>query len=164
VLDPTIIAPMDGVGVASVLARGGFAGMALFRRSDADKPVCVREGSYTFLGVGPGHWLALQEARSSSFITTLCDRFGGVAWVVDQSGAYRVFKVDGPKSRALLQRGVPIDLHPDAFGPDAVASTSIAHMTVVLWRLEGLNAFAVAVFRSYEASFLHWIDQALAAL
>ena len=162
--DPNIIESMDGVGVASVLARKGIAGEGAIQLPGADGPVCLRDGRYTFLGVGPGHWLALQEACPSGFVAALRERLGEAAWVVDQSGAYRVFKIAGAESRALLQRGVPIDLHPDAFGPDAAASTSIAHMTVVLWRLEGLDAFAVAIFRSYEASFRHWFDQAVAAL
>ena len=155
---------MDGVGLASVLARKGVAGEALLQHAGADGPVCLRDSRYTFLGVGSGHWLAVQEACPSDFTAALRNRLGDAVWIVDQSGAYRVFKIAGAKSRALLQRGVPIDLHPDAFGPDAAASTSIAHMTVLLWRLEGADAFAVAVFRSYEASFRRWIDQTIAAL
>jgi methylglutamate dehydrogenase subunit D len=162
--DLNIIASMDGVGVASVLARKGVAGEALMQRFGAEGPVRWRDGRCTFLGVGPGHWLALQEAGQSCLIAALRERLGNTAWIVDQSGAYRVFKIAGPDARLLLQRAVAIDLHPDAFGPNAAASTSIALMTAVLWRLQGPDAFAVAIFRSYEASFRRWIDQALAAL
>jgi heterotetrameric sarcosine oxidase gamma subunit len=83
---------------------------------------------------------------------------------VDQSGAYLVFKVAGVDARTLLQRGIPIDLHPDVFGPGVAASSSIAHMTILLWRLEAADAFAVAVSRSYGTSFHRWLDQAVAAL
>ena len=162
--DPTTIVSVDDVGVASVLARRGAAGEAVIQRLGAEGPVCLRDGPDTFLGVGPGHWLALREAAPADFTAALRERFGEAAWVVDQSGAYRVLKISGAKARALLQRGVPIDLHPDAFGPDATASTALAHMTVLLWRPEGPDTFAVAVFRSYEASFRHWLDQAAAAL
>lgn len=162
--DPVFIESIDNLGIACLLVRNSATAKDLFGLPVVSAAGCSRDGPTTFLGLGPGHWLALQEKGGPDFTAALGKKLGDAAWVVDQSGAYRVFRIAGAKARTLLQRGVPVDLHPDAFGPDASASTVIAHMAVILWRLEETDAFAVAVFRSYESAFRHWLAQAAAAL
>jgi sarcosine oxidase subunit gamma len=56
-----------------------------------------------------------------------------------------------------LAKILPIDLHPRAFAPGDVASTTASHIGATLWRLEdsaeGLPVFEIAVFRSLAGSF-----------
>jgi sarcosine oxidase subunit gamma len=87
-----------------------------------------------------------------------------MASVSDQSGGYVILRISGPAARTLLQRGAPVDLHPSAFGPGSVAATVIAHIGVIIRQLDATPAYEIALFRSYAASFGHWLDAAVAAL
>ena len=166
--DLVSIEQLHGLGLASVLARKGVARGAVARAlglDPAEGPRCSHKDRDTLIGVGPGSWLLVQEDRTAKFLPALQKALGETAWAADQSGAYVVFRIAGPEARTLLQRGVAVDLHPDAFAPGDAAATSIAHITVLLWRLDDAPcAFAVAVSRSYEASFRHWLDLTVAAL
>ena len=159
---------LSGLGIASVLGRRGSAPGAVARALGLDPahgPRCSRKDRDTLIGVGPASWLLVRQGRTPEFIAALREALSETAWAADQSGAYVVFRVAGPGARTLLQRGVALDLHPDAFAPGDAASTLIAHMNVLLWRLDdGPCAFALAVFRSYEANFRHWLDLGVAAL
>ena len=166
--DQVAIEQLHGLGLASVLARKAVEHGAVARALGLDPavgPRCSHKDRDTLIGVGPASWLLVQENRTAKFIPALRHALGETAWVADQSGAYGVFRIAGAGARTLLQRGVAVDLHPDAFVPGDAASTSIAHINVLLWRLDDAPcAFAVAVSRSYEVSFRHWLDLTLAAL
>jgi sarcosine oxidase subunit gamma len=162
-----VIEPMAGFGLASLLARKGVGAEAVAAAlgvAPAAGPVWRGDAERSLIGVAPGGWLVLQHARTPDFIPALRRALGEAAYVADQSGAYLIWRIAGPGAQTLLQRGAPVDLHPDAFPPGAAASTVIAHIGVLLWRLEPPAGFAVAVFRSYEASFRHWLDLSTAAL
>jgi heterotetrameric sarcosine oxidase gamma subunit len=161
--DHVVVTSSSGVALAAILARKGFEAAAA-RKVGAEGPRYNRNGPHAFIGVGPGHWLALSEERPIDFIESLRKAFGDAARVVDQSGAYVVFRIVGSKARSLLQRGVGLDLHPEVFVMGSAASASIAHINALLWRLEEPSSFAVAVFRSYEVSFRDWLDFAIAGL
>ena len=117
-------------------------------------------GEASLLGVGPDRWLAVRETASPPLHDPLALDLAGLAAVCDQGDAYAVFAVAGPAARQVLAKGVPIDLDPAVFGLDAVAATLVAHMGVILWRTDA--GYRIAVFRSYAASFRHWLDGAAA--
>jgi len=150
-----------GLGLATVMARKGVDPTAIGAVIGLDPPAGpgrASQGDLTLIGVGPGVWLALSEVPTSDWPEALERRLEGLCAVSDQSGAYVVFRFEGPRARALLQRGAAIDLHPDVFTPGSAATTVIAHIGVILWRIDATSAFDVAVFRSYASSFRHWID------
>ncbi len=110
--------------------------------------------------MGPDRWLAVSDASSPVLHDLLVLELAGVAAVCDQGDAYAVFAVSGPAAACVLAKGVPLDLHPSAFGADAVAATLVAHMGVILWY--AVSGYRIAVFRSYGASFQHWLEGAAA--
>jgi methylglutamate dehydrogenase subunit D len=71
-----------------------------------------------------------------------------------------VLRLSGPGARKLLQSGAPIDLDPKHFGPASSASTSIAHIAVVIWRSGSDDCFDLAFYRSYRESLEHWLSDA----
>lgn len=162
----------DGLGLANVLARRGKA-TALRERIRKlhgldlpQGPTIAHAGAVTFIGTGPGAWLAIHEDRGNHFAQDLIQDVADFAAIADQSDAYAVLQLSGEKVRETLSKGFAIDLHPSAFGANAAAVTAAAHMGAILWRHGGAEAaapaFAIAVFRSYAGSFWHWLAESAA--
>ena len=74
----------------------------------------------------------------------------------DQSHGRVVIRIDGPKSRALLAKGTPVDLHPSEFPVGKSALTQMAHVSVHLTRT-GTDEFTLSVFRGFSESFWEWL-------
>jgi heterotetrameric sarcosine oxidase gamma subunit len=150
-------------GLATVMLRKNAnhaaVGAALQVAAPAD-PTWVASNELTMIGTGPGMWLALTETPSQHWSETLAERLAGVASVSDQSGGYVIFRIAGSSARALLQRGAFIDLTPPAFGAGSVATTVIAHIGVIIWQIDDVPTFHVALFRSFAGSFREWLDTA----
>lgn len=88
-------------------------------------------------------------------------KLGGAASIVDQSHGRVTFRVSGPKARALLAKGTPVDLHADEFPAGKSAVTQMAHVGVHLTRV-GQDDFELSVFRGFSESFWEWLtEQAL---
>ncbi|CAN7448666.1 hypothetical protein LJR225_002998 [Phenylobacterium sp. LjRoot225] len=156
-----------GFGLATVMARKGVSAAMIAEALGVpavDGPTLSRAGGLTLLGTGPGAWLCLREDRPEDHAARLREALGPLASVSDQSGGYQILRLSGPAARTLLQRGAAIDLHPSAFAPGAVATTVIAHIGVILWQLDETPTYEVALFRSYAASFGHWLEAAVGAL
>lgn len=116
--------------------------------------------SLAILGTGPRSWLCTRDNGKS-----LADELGKVlastAAVTDQSDAYAILQLSGPKVLSLLEKGISIDLGGPAFPPGHSASTSCSHIGVVLWRLDdadGAPVFEIALFRSFALSFWRWLN------
>ena len=156
-----------GRGLATVMARKGVAAEQIARALEVPPisgPGWSGDGALTLISTGPGTWLALSDGAPQSHAARVAEAVGSLASVVDQSGGYVVLTLSGPGARTVLQRGAPIDLHPEAFGPGSAAVTVIAHVGVILRQLDESPTYEVAVFRSYAASFRRWLDAAIAAL
>ena len=122
------------------------------------------ESGLSLIGTGPGCWLAHAEGRSPFWADELRDRLVGIASVSDQSSSYDILRLRGTNARTVLQRGMAIDLHESAFGPDSVATSAIAHIGVIMWQVDDQPSYDVATFRSYAESFRLWLDHNCAAL
>jgi len=156
------------IGLATVMALVGQYD-ALSERARAAFGVVPPDGSsraahdgVAFIGTGPGTWLAASENPSGDFAAELARTFDGVATVSDQSSGYAVLRIGGARARSVLQSGVPLDLHPQAFAHDACAVTIIAHIGVILWQIDG-ETFEIAFFRSMADSFAHWLGVTIGA-
>lgn len=159
--DPVAIEERTGFGLATVMARKGVAPAAIGAALGIelrDGPYCSAGGAIVLLGTGPGSWLAQADAPSAGWAAGLRDRLGPLASVSDQSGGYVIFRLSGAGARTVLQRGAPIDFHPAAFAPGAVATTVIAHIGVIIRQVDGAPSYDVALFRSFAGSFRHWLD------
>ena len=146
----------DGVCIAlrhypiiSVLARKGQAQALMERTGIVDGPRQSGADGVSALGIGPGRWLFLHQTLDQ--LAVLSD----LASLSDHSDGYAVFEMWGPNVRSVLAKGVPVDLHPAVFSDD-VAVTVIAHIGAIVWQ-SGPNRFSIAIFRSYAASFWHWL-------
>ena len=87
--------------------------------------------------------------------------------VITQLGHGRtVLRVSGPRSDLLLNRGLPVDVDPEAFPANACAQSAIHHMHVLVHRVDlvGELTFDVYVTRDVAVSFWEWLTEAAAPL
>ena len=129
-----------------------------------DGPRRVANGTAALVGLGPRTFLFQREA-GSALEPELAQALGDTAAVTDQSDAYAVVRLSGPRVREILEKCVSIDLHDRVFAPGRVASTSCAHLGVIVWRLDdeaGLARFEMAVFRSFARSLWHFVEESAA--
>jgi heterotetrameric sarcosine oxidase gamma subunit len=155
----------DALGIATVLVRKGqltTLAQRVRERYGVELPRGPRRiaaGAMAFACTGPEAWLAINDACTQGFAATLKEALGDAASVADQSSGYAILRMTGPNLRQTLAKMLPIDLHPRAFAPGDVASTTASHVGATLWRLEdaadGSPVFEIAVFRSLAASFWH---------
>lgn len=138
--------------------RTGLALATVMARKGADHAAIRFAASCELIPAGPGTWLAEGEAD------VLGERLAGLACVSDQSGGYVVLRFTGPSARALLQKGVAIDLDPSVFGPGSAAVTVIAHIGVILRQVDTAPTYDLALFRSFAGSFRHWVATAAQGL
>jgi sarcosine oxidase subunit gamma len=152
------------LSIAIVMARRGKSadlGAAAERHFDIVLPAEARWATnhgVTFLGTGPGKWLAISEAPNPEFATNLETQLQGFASVADQSGGLGVLRLTGPALLPTLEKGLQIDLAPGAFPANSVAVTSIAHIGTTLWKVDDRPTIDVAVARSLAGSFRHWLE------
>jgi heterotetrameric sarcosine oxidase gamma subunit len=161
------ITERTGLGIATVMARKDADIAAIGEAASFAPPAApgrTGDAELAWIATGPDVWLAVAEAPPEDWPNSLERRLDGLCAVSDQSGSYTMFRLTGPRARELLQRGLAIDLHPALFGPGAAATTTIAHIGVIVWRPDQTDTFDVAVFRSYAGSFRHWLDVTLSAL
>jgi heterotetrameric sarcosine oxidase gamma subunit len=152
---------VSDVSAATIMARKGVSIEQLTQPiglKPPSGPAHAEAKGLRLIGTGPGSWLALREDREQGWLARIEHALKGLASVSNQSGSYCLFKIGGPGARRLLQRGACIDLHPDAFHADSVATTVIAHIGVTFWQGDSNEAFELLTFRSYAHSFQTWIE------
>jgi sarcosine oxidase subunit gamma len=119
-------------------------------------PRRVSSGDMAIGGIGPNTWIAVRENAGNSFAESLQPLIGHCASVVDQSDAYLILRLAGPKVRASLAKLVPLDLHSRALQVGDVVQTVCGYVSVTLWRLEdgvqGDPVFEIWSGRSFAAS------------
>jgi methylglutamate dehydrogenase subunit D len=158
-----IAAPAAHRGIASVIVRKGKL-TELAERIDLcfgivlnDRPKRIEGNGVTFLGVGPGKWLAMSV--QAGFVADLAARLEGLASVVEQSDALAILELSGPALQATLEKGFQIDLA--RFTIDDCAVTSVNHLGATIWKTRD-DRFEIAVSRSFVGSFLHWLGASAA--
>jgi len=160
------ITALTGLRVATIMARRGVVARqvgAALGLAAPSRPGRVTNDGLALIATAPGAWLAIAESDGAgAWPADLADRLGDAAAVFDQSGAYCVFRLEGPAARQMLQRGIAIDLDPAAFGPNDTVVSSLAHLDVIVWQSGGEDSFDVAVFRSYADDFLAWAERVAA--
>jgi len=105
---------------------------------------------------GPECWLAItseQPDLEGSLKTIL----GNSASIVDLTDARVVLRIEGPSTRALLAKGLPIDLHSRVFTPGDTAMTQLAHIAIQLWQVDEKPAFDLVTPRATARDVFHWL-------
>jgi sarcosine oxidase subunit gamma len=119
----------------------------------------VASGAIAAAGTGPGSWLLTCDDAGRPFIPDLKSAVGEAGSVADQSDAYAILHLSGPKLREALATLLPLDLHPRVFKVGDVAATLAAHISAIVWRIEddadGQPGIELAVPRSMAASVWH---------
>jgi methylglutamate dehydrogenase subunit D len=157
-----------GLGMATVMIRRGKSAELLQQVKLrlgielADAPMRYRFDRTSLIGTGNGKWLAVCETTTANFMEQLQRELDGLASMVDQSHAFGVLRLSGPALLATLEKGVRINLSPDAFQVGRAAVTSIAHIGVNLWKVDDAPTFDIAVTRSFAGSFCHWLEASAA--
>lgn len=119
-------------------------------------------GDGTVIALRPRDWLLVRHdpvGRRGGFAVDLRRRLDGIALVIDQSHGRVVLRLTGPAARRVLQKGIDIDLHPDMFGPGALAQTGIAGMAVLVHAVAA-ETFDLHGDRSSGESLLDWLLEA----
>jgi heterotetrameric sarcosine oxidase gamma subunit len=162
--DPTsgvIVTERDGLGIARIEpGRGRTAEVLALLHAKLgialpDGPRSVSHGDVTIGGISPNTWIAVHESAGNAFAESLEPLLSDRAAVADQSDAYVIFRLTGPRTRATLAKLVPIDVHPRNFRVNDIAQTVCGYIGVTLWRLEdGMQG---------EPTFEIWAGRSLAA-
>jgi sarcosine oxidase subunit gamma len=161
----------DGLTLASLAAAKGkrealaAAIEAKYGLALPSTPARVAGDGIAFLWSGPDQWIAMAERTDGRDLEVeLKPLVAGFAAVTDQTDARAILRIAGPRSREVLAKGVPIDLHPRAFAPGSVAITHASHIGVILWQLDAVPTYELAVFRSFAQSLADWLDESVQGL
>ncbi len=129
-----------------------------------DGPKSSGNAKLEFLGTGPGAWLAVWPTHSAQNIDQLSLETRELASIADQSSAYRIFTISGTRTKALLARGLTMNLNEPGFTTGSVVVSSMAHIGVVVWQTNDSESVMIAVASSLRESFCHWIRETLYGL
>lgn len=154
---------VGGLSLAQIIARRGQAGalasllgMALPERPNTAGTI---EGGRIFC-LRPNDWLLVQDdaaGRRGTFALELRRRLAGVAAVIDQSHGRVAVHLAGQGARALLQKGLDLDMHESVFPPGAIAQAGLFGIAVLL-HCRGPEDFELFVARSYAADLVHHLE------
>ena len=123
-------------------------------------------GEASALWLGPDEWWIVSPGPGPDLAdklrAALADRFAAVTEVGESRTCIRIA---GPKARALVQKGCPLDVHPRAFGAGQCAQTILAKATVAIHLSADESAaegpvFEVYVLRSFAEYLWVWLEDA----
>ena len=100
-----------------------------------------QSGAVSVVWLSPDEWLAVlgDEAETGVAITAVVESLNAAlgerrGQVVDVSSNRTTLELSGPKSRAVLDKTIELDLHPRAFPTGRAVSTQMESVAVILWR------------------------------
>ncbi|MGF6853607.1 sarcosine oxidase subunit gamma [Paraburkholderia sp. CI3] len=125
-----------------------------------EKPNTVARGNgYDMVWLGPDEWLVRSETahdatRTAPLQAKLGAAFAGVfASAVDVGSGYTVLEISGTRTRDVLARGCPLDLHPKLFGLGQCAQSHYFKASITLLPT-GTDSFDIVVRRSFADYFV----------
>ncbi|MFM0221976.1 sarcosine oxidase subunit gamma [Paraburkholderia dipogonis] len=119
----------------------------------------ARGNGYDVMWLGPDEWLVRSAAahdatRTAPLQAKLGAAFAGLfASAVDIGSGYTVLEISGTRTREVLSRGCPLDLHPKLFGEGQCAQSHYFKASMTLLPT-GANSFDVVVRRSFADYFV----------
>ena len=119
----------------------------------------ARGNGYDMLWLGPDEWLvrsamAHDATRTAPLQAKLGAAFVGVfASAVDIGSGYTMLEISGTRTREVLARGCPLDLHPKLFGEGQCAQSHYFKASMTLLPT-GADSFDIVVRRSFADYFV----------
>ncbi|CAE6744425.1 MULTISPECIES: sarcosine oxidase subunit gamma [Paraburkholderia] len=119
----------------------------------------ARGNGYDMLWLGPDEWLvrsamAHDATRTAPLQAKLGAAFVGVfASAVDIGSGYTVLEISGTRTREVLARGCPLDLHPKLFSEGQCAQSHFFKASMTLLPT-GADSFDIIVRRSFADYFV----------
>lgn len=144
----TLAARRGGAEALAGAIREGF-GLVL-----EDAPRLSRGRGLSAIGTAPGRWLVLAEEDGD--LTERLAPLAAHATLTEQGDAFVGVTLEGPRVGDLLARGVTIDLDASVFPPGSAATTTIAHLNVVLWR-EAEERYVMLAGRSLGVGLVRFL-------
>jgi methylglutamate dehydrogenase subunit D len=142
----SVIHPLS---LVAVIARKG--------QSKAVKDTLATLKKVDVLWAGPDqYYVQAAGLADDALFLDLKKKLSSIASISDQSHGRVILRIAGPKVRAVLAKGTPIDLHADEFPIGKSALTQMAHVSVHLTRT-GTDEFTFSVFRGFSESFWEWL-------
>jgi sarcosine oxidase subunit gamma len=119
-------------------------------------------GAVRVLWLGPDEWLiTAPEGTAPELPARLARAVAGQhASLLDLSSSRAVMTISGPKSRALLEKGCGLDLHPRAFSAGHCAQTWFAGVSIILDQLSAAPSYRLFVRRSFARWLCRWLIDA----
>ena len=109
---------------------------------------------------GPEEWFVIgQEEGTSGLRVALRQAIPEAdGAVVDVSGGFTLFSLEGRRARDLIAAGCSIDVHPRVFGPGSCAQTLYARTGISLLQRDETPRFEMMVRRSYASWLWRWME------
>jgi len=119
-------------------------------------------GDRACLWLGPNEWLILgADGQGAEQIRALRAALAGQhAAVIDVSESRTTILVQGPRARDLLQKGIPLDLHPREFRAGHCAQSHIAGANITLRQIDDAPTYEVLVLNSFAEHLWLWLESA----
>ena len=170
---------VQGVVELSEVAFLTMVGLRVNRDSDAGQRIAsvtgglpatcggvTGTGDVSVLWLGPEEFLVVapreaHESLGGNLLQALREALGDDAGqVVDLSANRTTFELNGPRARAVLEKGCSLDLHPREFKAGTALSTEIGNIPVVLWKT-GDEAFRLFPRASFADFLGRWLLDAM---
>jgi len=149
-----VLSLVHPVSLVQVLARKGGAKVV--------EASLAKFQSVRVMRAGPGQFYVQSEGLADGLLAIeLKRKLESAASIVDQSHGRVVIRIFGEKARAVLAKGLPLDLHPDVFALGQSAQSQMAHVGVHLTRTSQ-DEFEISVFRGFSESLWEWLCGAAA--
>ena len=117
-------------------------------------------GERRLIWMAPDQFLLIFPQVGSDPVGEVRKAIGDGAWLTDQSDSYCLLRLEGARSREVLERICPLDLHPGAFALGAASRTAMEHLGVLLIR-EKADQYLAMSARSSAPSFLHAVETSI---
>ncbi|HET8604912.1 MAG TPA: sarcosine oxidase subunit gamma family protein [Marmoricola sp.] len=119
-------------------------------------------GEHTALWLGPDEWLVVSTSPAAPLVARLSVALGYARGdIVDVSANRTTLELTGPSARAVLAKGCPADLHPQAFGVGSTITTTLGPVPLLLWR-SGEESWRLLPRSSFADYVARWLVDAAA--
>lgn len=160
-----VIEVIDAFVSGQVIARKGKAAETIAVLSDffgsdvADAPRRVAGGRACVFGTGPGKWRVIVRAEGAAqSLAALFSRLADVAMAIEDGDGFFLLDLSGPKMRQTLAKGVPIDLHANAFPLATSVETQAALIPLHLALIDEAPVFECLSAASTAGSLWSWLS------